>query len=80
MEIDDYEKLESEDEQVHFDTTKEDTRSELKGRHFRAWNSIEYECLGHFPCGYHMRPTTPGVARRHCISERAIGRTYHETR
>ena len=64
------------EEQEHYDAAREDTASSLKNQIFDAWTGRRYICLGHFPCGYHMKPES-GLGKWHCISERAIGRSYH---
>jgi hypothetical protein len=50
------------------------------GRRFRAWDGHIYHCDSYDPaCGYWMtREGEP--ARRVNVSERAIGRTFHEVR
>lgn len=80
MEIDEYDTWEEAEAENHFANTPEDSASPLKGRVFRGWTGLDYVCTGHFPCGYHMHPITEGAVRRRCISERAIGRSYHEKR
>lgn len=76
--VEEYEIWEPADFAQHFHEAQETGPDINKGRVFKGWNGIEYTCAGHFSCGYHMIPRTPGAVRRHCISERAMGRTYHE--
>lgn len=76
--VDPYELQENSPGEIsHFKESLSDYRSTFEQREFRAWNGRTYICEGHFPCGFHMRPKD-GIGRWHCISERAIGRTYHQ--
>ena len=53
---------------------------ELIGQHFKAYDGRTYECLRWDPnAGLWMR-TLDEPVRETCISERAIGRTFHRMR
>ncbi len=47
------------------------------GKLFKAWDGNIYFCESHDPSGYWMMPTD-GSAEWRNVSERAIGRTFHE--
>jgi hypothetical protein len=48
------------------------------GKYFKAYDGRKYYCDSYDPsCGYWMT-TQEGELRRTCVSERAIGRTFHE--
>lgn len=61
-----------------------DRPTEYAGNFYRGggWTSTHpetqtYELLSHHPCGYHLINVSDPSDRR-CISERAIGPTYHK--
>jgi len=48
--------------------------NDLVGRRFRAWDGNVYECTKYDPdAGFYMKSDV----RETCVSERAIGRTFH---
>lgn len=55
---------------------------ECTGKTYKAWDGRVYECVGYDPKqGLWMSTLPDGKAQRiTCISERAIGRTFHEVR
>lgn len=65
-----------------------DRPTSLAGRKYRGFGGCVYELLSHHPCGFHLQviddsDDKEGYRRKGefaCISERAIGRTYHELR
>lgn len=67
--------------EAHFTQPSETLPTEHQGERYRGWcfegNAPRvYVLEGCHPCGYHMRPED-GTGRWRCISERALGRTYH---
>lgn len=66
------------EERRHFiDSPPKAKRTEMAGQHYRCWGRT-YELASWHPCGFHMKPVDhEGRGRWHCISERAIGRSYH---
>jgi hypothetical protein len=47
------------------------------GKRYKGWDGNVYECTSYDPsCGFWMESSE----RRTCVSERAIGRTYHRVR
>ena len=54
-----------------------DRETTLAGRFYVGWPGAVYELLSHHPCGFHLVNVRDPLDR-HCISERAIGGTYHE--
>ncbi len=54
---------------------------ETVGHQFKGWDGLVYECFGYDPrCGFWMRTVDKEDPRTTCISERAVGGTYHLVR
>lgn len=59
--------------------TQVDDHTSPLGRIYNGWDGLQYLCVAHDPrYGYWMLPLLGGEPRN--VSERAIGRTYHEAR
>ena len=51
------------------------------GKKYKAWDGRTYLCFGYDPRhGFWMRSVDGGETRQTNVSERAIGRTYHQLR
>lgn len=63
----------------HYDKPESGSQyySSIKGRIVRAYDGFDYTITGHHDCGYHLKPVAEGKGEQKCISERAIGRTFH---
>ncbi len=56
------------------------TDNQVVGKKFRAWDGRVYLCDSYDPsCGFWMQDVDDPSNRRN-VSERAIGRTFHEVR